>query len=230
MPAIARAEKADTTELEVVPFDLKVVVHTTKVVSFDRAADANARVTPLLALVSCRTFARQTHSIEWKHHRGFRATRTAPRMSRFNRCRCEIAAGAFDPVAWRHDSMPGARKTFAGHRTVPADDRAPIRGPQFSPRRAPLRCQADAIASRAHAIASSVRAFAEGVPTFGSSEGAIALGKHPLEADRTQSRSVADGSVCLLARAPLHAPVYDCRTTALDRRQTGARFNLRSVG
>ena len=101
---------------------------------------------------------------------------------------------------------------------------------QSSTRYAALGLLADAIASRAHAIASSVRAFTEGVPAFGSSEGAIGLGKHPLEADRTQSRSVADGLVCLLARTPLHAPVYGCRTTALDHMQTSGRFNLRSVG
>jgi hypothetical protein len=59
-------------ELEVVPFDLKVVAHAIDVVPFGRAAVANQPVTSLLACVPPRACAKSSRSIRRKDYADFR--------------------------------------------------------------------------------------------------------------------------------------------------------------
>jgi hypothetical protein len=104
MPASARAEKFAAIELEVVPFDAEVVALTPEVVPLGRAAVANALAILVLAFVPCRTLERPIHCIPRMHHRRFRATRTCPRMSRFDRMPVRKSRGR-PPFVSRGDAV-----------------------------------------------------------------------------------------------------------------------------
>ena len=114
MPAIAGGRSTGAIELEVAPFDTKVVPHTLEVVSFDVTVAPSPSTLLPLAFVPSRVPPRLTRSI-WKKESGrFRARRTGRGCRGSSMIRCEIAVGNGDTVAWRRDWIRHAGTSVFG--------------------------------------------------------------------------------------------------------------------
>jgi hypothetical protein len=143
--------KAVAIELEVVPFDPKVVALALEVMSFGRAAVANARMTALLALVRSRSCTRAMRSIGRKHHPRFYPARTeladvaivshgganAPAelaiLSRGAAIRCPVRESLHGRIRPHQRCSRTRRRSSiqpAGHRTRTRGGRDRIRGPR----------------------------------------------------------------------------------------------------
>jgi hypothetical protein len=114
MPEIARGEKGVATEIEVIAIEPNVVAHRQNVVALGPTAVANAPATWLGGSRPSRSRPMPSRSTKRKLIGDFRRRDPVRRCRNWLAWRCERVRGACDRVAWRRDSIFGARISSAG--------------------------------------------------------------------------------------------------------------------